>query len=419
MNGNKLSKHNVINRKIALDIDESAEISLKGIRIARVGAVSFALYALLSKQIEYLSKIGMKVLIISNKSKELEQLHEFAEIRYKVVNITRSIDPIRDIMALCKLYYIFRREKIQISHSTSPKAGFLVSLASYLAGVPIRLHTFTGQPWISMRGVQRIIVRYCDRIIGFLNTRCYADSFSQRQFLISEKIIQGNRIFVVGAGSLSGVDTRRFNDDSFPDEVRSKTRLSLGIPENVAVILFFGRITADKGIRELLQAFNEIKNEGEKAHLVFVGRFDGESGVPGEISKEEIEQVSDTHIVNYPEYPEEYVAIASFLCLPSYREGFGTVVIEAAAMGVPALGTDIYGLKDSIIDGETGLIVPVRNAKKLAEGMRKLLADKELLYKLGVTAKLRARSLFDSEIINAQVSIEYFKLCKLKNCLKT
>jgi glycosyltransferase involved in cell wall biosynthesis len=178
-----------------------------------------------------------------------------------------------------------------------------------------------------------------------------------------------------------------------------------------------GRITVDKGVRELMQAFLEIKAAGSTAHLVFVGRFDLESGVLGEILPFEIKQLPDAHIVGYTECPEDYLAIADILCLPSYREGFGTVVIEAAAMGVPTIGTDIYGLSDAVVDGETGLLVPPRNVEKLTVALMTLIGDRSLREAMGARAKLRAHALFDANAVNQAQVVEYIHLLKCKNLI--
>ncbi len=147
-------------------------------------------------------------------------------------------------------------------------------------------------------------------------------------------------------------------------------------------------------------------------HLVFVGPFDEGSGVSVSISQDEIVNMPNVHIAGYSNCPESYLAIADILCLPSYREGFGTVVIEAAAMGVPTIGTDIYGLSDAIVDGETGLLVPLRNAEELAKAMEILLANKELRVQMGEAAKLRAQKEFDAKIVSKLLAEEYSFLLK-------
>lgn len=393
-------------------MDTAITKNLNGVRIARISTVPFFVIAQLKHQIEMLGSLGADVTVVSSDGPDMASLNGLNGVDCVVIDIPRSISPWRDLMALFRLFFFFRRRHIQIAHSTTPKAGLLTALAAILAGVPVRLHTFTGQPWVNMHGIKCWLARGSDRLIGKLNTRCYADSASQRQFLIDQRIVDSTHLFVIGAGSLAGVDIRRFERNRFLPDGCASIRQSLGIPDNAPVLLFVGRITVDKGVRELLLAFKMLKAAASDAHLVFLGRFDTDSGVLGSISSSDIECSCDTHIVGYSECPEAYLAIADILCLPSYREGFGTVVIEAAAMGVPTVGTDIYGLSDAVVHGETGLLVPSHNAELLANALGKLLANKSLREKMGESAKQRARALFNADIVNNEVAEEYIALLR-------
>ena len=385
---------------------------LLNVRIARISTVAFFVVSQLKRQIESLSASGAQVTVVASGGSEMASLKAIPDVNCAVIDIPRSISPWRDMLALIRLYRFFRREHIDIAHSTTPKAGLLTAIAALLAGVPIRLHTFTGQPWVNMQGVRRVLARGSDRLIGKLNSRCYADSKSQRQFLIEQGIIDAKQLFVIGEGSLAGVDIERFNQARFSSEERIAARHTLNIPENAQVILFVGRITVDKGVHELLEAFREIKAKQSRAHLVFVGRFDSDSGVAGGISQRDIEGVPDTHIVGYTECPEAYLAIADILCLPSYREGFGTVVIEAAAMGVPTVGSDIYGLSDAVVNSETGILVPPRDTVALSAALSMLLADEERRVKMGRAARQRSEMLFDANLINGKLIEECYNLLR-------
>lgn len=389
-----------------------------GIRIARISTVPFFVVTQLKHQIAALASAGARVTVISSDGPELAALDELPGVRCATIDIPRSISPWRDLLALFKLIRLFRSERIQIAHSTTPKAGLLTALAAFIARVPVRLHTFTGQPWVNMRGLKRWLARGSDWLVGKLNTRCYADSASQRRFLIDQKLIDGDVLAVVGAGSLAGVDVRRFDPQRFSANDRGALRRSLAIPDEARVLLFVGRITVDKGVRELLQAFRQLKQAAVNAHLIFVGQFDVDSGVAGGISRSEIEQLPDTHIVGYSDCPEAYMAIADILCLPSYREGFGTVVIEAAAMGLPTAGTDIYGLSDAVVQGETGLLVAPRNAAALSGAVGTLLGDDALRRKMSEAAMHRARNRFDAEVVNNLVVQEYVRLLRAKGMLR-
>jgi glycosyltransferase involved in cell wall biosynthesis len=366
----------------------------------------------LKSTINTLCAQGAQVVVVASDEPEMDMLKGLPRVRCVPIDIPRNIAPWRDIKALISLYLFFRREQIQIAHSTTPKAGLLTALAAFLARVPIRLHTFTGQPWVTMHGPKRWLARWSDQVIGKLNTRCYADSLSQRQFLISKNIVNGNRLLVLGDGSLAGVDTLRFNRDRFTTENCIALKRSHGIPDGAPILLFVGRINPDKGVNELLQAFSKIKSAGSTAHLVFVGRLDVESGASGLISEGDVARIPDAHLVAYSEVPESYFSIADILCLPSYREGFGTVVIEAAAMGVPTVGTNIYGLSDAVEQGETGLLISPRNVGELEEALLVLLNDKLLRHKLGVAAKQRALALFDSVRVNSLIVDEYHALLR-------
>ncbi len=387
---------------------------LEGVRIARISTVPFFVVTQLKHQIATLGRTGANVTVISSDGPELAALDGLPGVHCTAVEIPRSISPWRDLLALFKLVRLFRAERIQIAHSTTPKAGLLTALAAFIARVPVRLHTFTGQPWVNMGGLKRWLARGSDWLIGKLNTRCYADSASQRRFLIDQKLIDGDDLTVIGAGSLAGVDVRRFDPQRFAANDRGPLRRMLGIPDDAPVLLFVGRITADKGVRELLQAFSMLKQNAAAAHLVFVGQFDVDSGVVGGISRNEIEQLPDTHIVGYSDRPEAYMAIADLLCLPSYREGFGTVVIEAAAMGLPTVGTNIYGLSDAVVHGETGLLVPSHNADALAAAIERLLADGALRASMAEASRRRALGMFDAEVVNDLVVREYAALLRMR-----
>lgn len=392
-------------------------VNLSGIRIARISTVPFSILTQLRHQIQTLKNCGAQVWIVTSDGEEFESLQKLAGTACAPIEIPRAIAPWRDLLALLQLFRFFRKNKIMIAHSTTPKAGLLTAIAGLLAGVPIRIHTFTGQPWVSMRGPIRWLARRSDWLIGKLNTRCYADSDSQKHFLVEQKIVAAQKLFVIGAGSLAGVDVERFNAERISMQEREELGAKHGIPHGAQVILFVGRITPDKGVRELIEAFRKIKTAGSAAHLVLAGPLDSERGGASNLSLHDINCVPDTHLVGYTERPEAYMAIADILCLPSYREGFGTVVIEAAAMGVPTVGTDIYGLSDAVVNGETGILVPPRDAAALASALAALLKDRVKCTNMGMAAQERARTLFEASRVNSKVAEEYLHLLSTKQRL--
>ena len=404
--------------RVTMQEPVSTEIMLSGIRIARIATVPVAFDTHLKQQIAMLVKLGANLTLVCSGGVDVRLWRGMSGVRCETVDIRRVISPCRDALAVIRLFFFFRRNRIQIAHSTTPKAGLVTAIAAFLAGVPIRLHTFTGQPWVTMHGLKGWLSRSSDVLVGKLNTHCYADSESQRQFLIDRQILNNECLSVIGSGSLAGVDIHRFDSERFSLADCVSMRRSLEIPEGAPVLLFVGRITEDKGVQELLRAFGALKAASSEAHLVFVGPLDAESGVGGAISHEDIEQARDVHMVGHSEYPEAYMAIADVLCLPSYREGFGTVVIEAAAMGVPTIGTDIYGLVDSIMHEETGLLVPPQNTEALVSAISRLLDDNTLRSRMSEAAKRRAHALFDAEKFNQQVAEKYHSLLLKKGILE-
>lgn len=391
--------------------------ALSGIRIARISTVPFFVVTQLKHQIAMLGQSGALVTVVTSAGAGMEVLRDMGGVRCEIIDIRRAISPGRDALALLRLFLFFRKNRTQIAHSTTPKAGLLTAIAAFLAGVPVRLHTFTGQPWVGMGGVKGRLARLSDVLVGRLNTRCYADSPSQRQFLIDHQILGADRLGVIGAGSLAGVDIHRFDRTRFSQADRASLRRSLGIPDAAPVLLFVGRITEEKGVRELLRAFGVLKLRFPQAHLILVGPADAESGVDGSISQEDITRLGDVHSVGYTDSPETYMAIADVLCLPSYREGFGTVVIEAAAMEVPTVGSDIYGLTDAVVHEETGLLVPPKSTEALVTALNRMLDSKSLRTCMGEAARRRAQALFDAEKVNLQIAQEYGALLHSKNMI--
>lgn len=378
-------------------------------RIARVATVPFFVLTLLRTQIEAIRDCGASVTVITSPDELMDSFSPIANCEFKPVYIAREISLFSDLVSLVKLVRLFRLERYDIVHSNTPKAGLLSAIAAKFAGAPIRLHTFTGQTWVTMHGIKKSILKGCDKLIGLLNTHCYADSPSQREFLIEHKIVRPEKITVLGSGSLSGVNLKRFNQANFSIADKNTIKASLALDDKQLVLLFVGRITKEKGVFELINSFSYLMKRHRETILLMVGPF--EQGIEQEIKAYAKENCDDKVVfLGICAEPEKYIAIADLLCLPSYREGFGTVVIEAAAMGVPAVASKIYGLSDAVIDGETGLLVEPKNTEQLTAALERLILDKELRAKMGKNAKSRAYAEFDSEKFGELMVNEYEKL---------
>ena len=254
------------------------------------------------------------------------------------MGIERKINIIHDLSTLYSLYIHFSDNRYDLIHSFTPKAGLLSMVSGKVAGIPIRIHTFTGQVWANKGGLSRFILKLFDRLLACCATHIFVDSFSQRDFIVSEKVVTESKTRVIANGSICGVDTNKFKHNVIS---RSEIRKSHTIPESDVVFLFLGRLTMDKGIMDLAEAFSEINKKYLNTHLMIVGP--DEEGMKKRVI-EICKSCSDNlHFENYTDAPEKFMAAADVFCLPSYREGFGMTIIEAGSVGIPSIGTRIYG----------------------------------------------------------------------------
>jgi glycosyltransferase involved in cell wall biosynthesis len=326
-------------------------------------------------------------------------LRELPGVRIEPVRIARRIEPLRDLLAVRQLTRLFGERRYDLVHSFAPKAGLLATWAGTLARVPARLHTYTGQVWAARGGPMRALLRAADRSIARRATHLFADSASQRDFLAAEGVVPAGRCQVLGAGSVNGVDPARFRPDP---QARAEVRAALGIGAQAPVALFIGRLTRDKGVLDLARSFAALAGELADAVLLAVGP--DEEALGGEIGRL---CGARARVTGYTPAPERYIAAADVLCLPSYREGFGSVVIEGAAAGLPAIGSRIYGVQDAIVDGKTGLLFEAGNVADLTAKLRRLLGDAALRGHLGVAARERALAEFSEDRLVRLLAARY------------
>lgn len=326
-------------------------------------------------------------------------------VRLMPIQIARQINLPADPRALAALLCFFRSERFDAVHSVTPKAGLLAMTAARLARVPNRIHCFTGQVWTTRKGLVRKALKCADRVTAANATHIFADSVSQREFLESEAVVHRGQAEVLGAGSISGVDLERFR----PDEViRKRIRAEWGIAQNACILLFVGRLNRDKGVLVLAQAFAELTLDRNDIWLVVVGP--DEAGISNEFERLCGNALPHVRRINYTATPEYAMAAADVFVLPSYREGFGSVVIEAAACGVPAVVSRIYGLTDAVEENVTGLMHPPGDVAALCNCMKQLCNDSALRLRMGDAARARAQADFSMNTITSALVSYYEKM---------
>lgn len=374
---------------------------MKNKKILIVSTTAMSVNAFLINLLEKLCSEFQVTLICSDEDSNLK-LKLPSKISFIPITIFRKVNIFGDLNSFLNIFSIIKNERFDLIFSITPKAGLLSQMAAFLCGINFRIHMFTGQIWVTKKNIARLFYKIIDRLIAGCCTHVLADSFSQRLFLVEEKIVSSKKIKVIGPGSISGVDILRFREDKL---VRQEIRDQFDLRENDILGIFIGRLTIDKGVLDLVRAFSNISNSLINLKLLFIGP--DEEGI-----REKILDICPSNpnlfILDATNVPEKFMAAADFICLPSYREGFGTVIIEAAACALPAVASNIYGLSDAVIDGVTGLLHSPHNISEISDLLFKFSTDHELRKRMGIDAKNRANELFASEkIIDAQ--LDYFR----------
>jgi glycosyltransferase involved in cell wall biosynthesis len=321
-----------------------------------------------------------------------------SKIRMTVIPVEREISPWHDMKALVQLTKLFFDKRFDAVITVAPKAGLLGILGAFFARVPYRCHVFQGEVWASRRGPMRAVLRLADQVISRAASEVLVVSASERAYLISENILTSSYSTVLGAGSICGVDTVRFAPNP---EVRAKIRKRFNIPAQARVVLFVGRLHRDKGILDLVIAWSRLAGVHRDLHLVIVGPDESDL-TPAILALAGCAFTSRLHVCGLTSAPEEYMAAADILCLPSYREGFGNVIIEAGATELAVVATRIYGIQDALVENVTGLAYPPGNIRALMGCLTTLLQDSALRLQYGKAGRELVVANFEqSQIVQA------------------
>lgn len=371
-------------------------------KLCYIATIPAVVHAFLREHIQVAS-INYQVTVICNSTEK--HLLDGLKARLIFLPVERKPSPWSDLRVILALFMLFRRERFDIVHSIMPKTGMLAMFSAYMARVPVRIHTFTGQVWVTKKGMTRILLKELDKLIAHFAVCMLADSPSQRDFLLNEKVLSQNKIKVLGAGSICGVNPLRFHPDI---AWRHRVRQELGIAQDAKLILYVGRLNRDKGVLDLVDTFNKLAPQYSNVELLFVGAEEA-------IHFSDLQNICSAfqerlHYVSFTATPEYYMAAADIFCLPSYREGFGLTIIEAAACGVPAVASRIYGITDAVEDGLTGILFPAGDINLLTDALTRLIAQNETRQLMGKAAQTRVLALFSSEKISHELMMLYDKL---------
>ncbi|HTO15989.1 MAG TPA: glycosyltransferase family 4 protein [Edaphocola sp.] len=378
-------------------------------KLLRITTVPVSLQTLLKGQHRFMSNNGFEVIGISSSGKELENVAQTEGIKTHPIEMTRTISIFKDLKSLWQLYRYLVKEKPEIIHTHTPKAGIVGSLAGKLAGVPIRLHTVAGMPLMETQGIKRKILLAVERLTYFCATKVYPNSKGLYDFILEEGITDKNKLKIIANGSSNGIDTSVFDPSLYSSEQNLKFRESLGIQPTDFVFIFVGRLVSHKGIDELVEAFSQICKD-KNVKLILVGPREDDLDPLKPETLEEVKNNKKIIPVGFQKDVRPYFAISDALTFPSYREGFPNVVMQAGAMGLPSIVSNINGCNEIIINEENGIIIPSKDVFSLKTAMTTLLSDKKLYQALKENSREMIVSRYNQIVIWNSLLKEYQEL---------
>lgn len=388
-------------------------------KLLRTTTVPISLKTLLKGQHRFMTQNGFEVIGVSSKGQELQDIHNDENIRVVELEMTRTISPIKDLKALWNFFRVCKKERPLMVHSHTPKAGIVGMLGAKLAGVPIRLHTVAGMPLMEATGTKRKILDFVEKLTYASATKVYPNSKGLYDFILDNNYTSTDKLKVIANGSSNGIDTSFFSPDFIAEETKNTLRSKLNLAASDFVFVFVGRLVGDKGINELVTAFSKlsVSSSGvENPKLLLVGPFETELDPLLPETLKIIETNANIISVGFQKDVRPYFAISDCLTFPSYREGFPNVVMQAGAMGLPSIVSNINGCNEIVIEGENGTIIPVKNVDALQQIMKKMIEDKEYYNKLKANARPMIQSRYEQSVVWKALLEEYNSLInKLSN----
>lgn len=381
-------------------------------KILRISTVPIYMNIVLKGQLKFLNKYFNIIAATSYDEKHFNEIQQREGIKIKKIGLCRTISPFKDIKALIQLILLIKNEEPHLIHTHTPKAGFLGMIASYICRVPIRIHTVTGMPLMGVKGFKRKLLLFVEKITYSLASHIYPNSKGLKSFIIQENLASETKLKVLLNGSTNGVDFDFFN----PNLLISKQELreNNNLKNDDFLFLFVGRIAKEKGIEELVNAFVRLEKEfpNRKIKLMLIGTVETQYG----LLSNKILRLINTHLnILTPGRFDDvrpYYKMSDIFILPSYREGFPNAVLEAGAMGLPSIVTNINGCNEIISDNINGKIIPVKDENKLYEVMKEMFMNKKENNKMSLMAREIIKERYSNQKMIEEIKNEYDLLFK-------
>lgn len=389
-------------------------------KLMRITTVPISLLVLLKRQLLFMSS-HFEVIAVSSPGSELVELSLEPALRTEEVYMTRKITLIADLRGVFHLYRLMRKESPTIVHTHTPKAGLLGMLAALLARVPIRLHTVAGLPILEKKGPLKWAMTLTERLTSACATRVYCNSKNLMNLMEQRGYCPSAKLSMIGQGSSAGIDTSYFDVALMGDEnARQLARKKLGITKESFVYCFIGRMVGDKGVNELIEAFASLSARHSDIVLLLVGPLEDHLDPLGADSRALIERHPKIIWLDFQKEVRPYLWIADIFVFPSYREGFPNVLLQAGAMGLASIASDINGCNEIIQHGINGILIPPKNTLKLEAAMALVLAQPSLIRPMAWRSRGMIQERFESNLLNQGILKEYHSnIAKVKNLDKS
>lgn len=349
-----------------------------------------------------LREAGFRVLLLSSPGDLLWRTAAREHVEPIAIPMRRAISPLADLVSLWRLWRLLGFRKPDLVEFSTPKAGLLGTLAAKLRGVPRRVYMLRGLKLETSSGLKRQILLWAERLTAACAHVVLCNSASLRAEAIALRLAPASKLCLLGEGSTHGVDSLRFSPG--PTQVRAQWK----IPREAPLIGFVGRLTRDKGLPELIESFHQILRAEPSAHLLLVGWFDASEDALGKDLRARIENHPRMRCTGLVQDTAPYYRAMDVLVLPTWREGFPNVVLEAAATGIPVVTTACTGARDSVVPEVTGLLIPPGSSEAISEAVLKLVRDAQLRRRMGEAARGWALEHYPEERV-VSVAADYYR----------
>ena len=354
-------------------------------KLIRTATVAISLDVLLKGQLRFLNNY-FDVVAVSGQDEHLQEVQNREQVKTIAVHFERNISVFKDLVSLFKLYQVLKKEKPFIIHSITPKAGLLSMVAGYFANVPIRMHTFTGLIFPTKKGVLQRVLIAMDQLLCRFATHVYPGGAGVKNDLIRYNITK-KPLKLIAEGNTNGIDCAHFDTKNFSKNDCQVLKKQLNISDEDFVFIYVGRLVTDKGINEAIAAFVRFAAATENVKLLLVGPLEQHLDPIKALTLHHINNNRKIIAVGYQNDVRPYFAISDCLLFPSYREGFPNVVLQAGAMNLPSIVTNINGCNEIIIHNKNGLIIEVKNENAIFDAMRAIIADQKSTVKMAKNAR--------------------------------